>query len=380
MRTQIIPEHNARVPWLEYHPTDGSRPTKREIVEVPFRIGRVETVEFQIDSTRVSREHAAIVASGLKYKLQDLDSTNGTFLNGNRITEVDLNDGDVITVADVELTFFSGAAARVSATQVMTQPVPGRNTDSADLILQVRQLHESLTHRSITSRFKPIVALEDGEVFGYEAVREMPSRNRHTESMVQTDCRLTERINQQHRLVAAEQASRLEEDTRLFFALQASEVSADFLPETLGRLQDVAACRHKMVAQIPETAVCDIPYFRQFISQLRERSIEVVYQGFCGGPSQIADWSNIAPDYLKLAPSLVNGISRASGGWRKVQTLIQATREIDCAVIAAGIEHEADAQCLRELGCRFGEGELFGAAQPITAYVSQQPLVTGQRN
>ena len=247
------------------------------------------------------------------------------------------------------------------------------------MILQVRQLHESLTHRSITSRFKPIVALEDGEVFGYEAVREMPTRSRHTESMVQTDCRLTERINQQHRLVAAEQASRLEVDTRLFFALQASEVSADFLPETLGRLQDVAACSHTMVAQIPETAVCDIPYFRQFLSHLRERRIEVVYQGFCGGPSQIADWSNIAPDYLKLAPSTVNGISRASGGWRKVQSLIQASRDIDCAVIAAGIEHEADAQCLRELGCQYGEGDLFGAAAPITAYLGQQPLAVGTR-
>ncbi len=380
MRTQIIPEHNAQAPWLEYYPTDGSRPLKREIQEVPFRIGRVETVEFQIESNRVSREHAAIVHSGLKYKLQDLDSTNGTFVNGKRVTEVDLVDGDVITVADVELTFRSGAPARVAATQVMTQPVPGRSTDSADLILQVRQLHESLTHRSITSRFQPIVSLEDGEVYGYEAFREMPSRNRQTEAMVQTtECRLTERINQQHRLVAAEQAARLEEETRLFFALQASEVSADFLPEALGRLQDVAARRHKLVAEIPETAVCDIPYFRQFVAQLRERNIEIVYQGFCGGPTQIADWSNVAPDYLKLAPSLVRGISRASGGWRTVQALIQATHNIDCAVIAAGVDTEADSQCLGELGCRFGQGDLFGAPEPIAAYVEREAAVAGQK-
>ena len=184
------------------------------------------------------------------------------------------------------------------------------------MILQVRQLHESLTHRSITSRFKPIVALEDGDVFGYEAVREMPSRNRQTESMVQTtDCRLTDRINQQHRLVAAEQASRLEEDTRLFFALQASEVSADFLPETLRAFAGrggLSSQNGRADSRNGRLRYPLLPTLRLAIERTKHR--ESFTKGFCGGAAQIADWSNVAPDYLKLAP--VAGERNQSCQWR----------------------------------------------------------------
>ncbi len=109
----------------------------------------------------------------------------------------------------------------------------------------------------------------------------------------------------------------------MFLGLQVSEISAEFLPESLDRLAEIVAHKHQLVAQIPETAVCDIPYFRQFIQGLRERDIEIAYANFCGGPTQISNWQAVAPDYLKLSPSLVKGISRASGGWRTVQSLIQ---------------------------------------------------------
>ncbi len=383
MRTQIMNEFPAEHPWLEHYRVGGSRPIKSEIQEFPFTIGRDPTADLAVESNRVSRKHAAIVPTDHGYMIQDLDSTNGTYVNGTKMAEGTLNDGDVLVLADVELTFFTGQVdGRITATQVMTQPVSGRQSDAVDLVFQVRRLHETLTHRSITSRFQPIVDMDTRDVFGYQAVRELedtPIRNRQAGAIVEgTECRLTERINQQHRLVAAEMAKRLD-DTHLFFSLQVSEVSADFLPEALSRLAEIIEHRHKMVAEIPETAVCDIPYFRQFVEQLRERSIDVAYGGFCGGPVQLAAWSNVAPDYLKLAPPLVKGISRASGGWRKIQTLIKATHELGCAVIADGIEDDADAQCLAELGCQYWQGDHFGGPVPVMVLVDQQLLLASGR-
>ncbi len=72
--------------------------------------------------------------------------------------------------------------------------------------------------------------------------------------------------------------------------------------------------------------MCDIPYFRQFVADLRTAEIEVAYGGFCMGPSQIAEWRTMAPDYLKLAPAVVRGIRRASGGYRMIQSLLHATQ------------------------------------------------------
>ncbi len=375
MRTQIMNDPNASVPWVEYYQVGGSRPIKLELAAFPFVIGRDESADFTVDSSRVSRRHVMLDRKGAGYVLRDLDSTNGTYVNGKRIGEVDLSAGDVIVIADFELTFFSGqAVTRASATQVMTQPVSSGLTDGNDLIIQVRRLHEALTHRSINARFQPVVQLDSGEAFGYEAIREfddLPGHSRQAESIVEgTECRLTERINQQHRLFSVEQAAQLDDSAHLFLGLQVSEISAEFLPDSLDRLSEIVDHRHQLVAQIPETAVCDIPYFRQFIQGLRDRGIKIAYANFCGSPTQITSWKSVAPDFLKLSPSLVKGINRASGGWRTVQALVQAVNELGCAAIAAGIDDGADMQCLVELGCQYGQGDYFGGPQPITTFIN----------
>lgn len=384
MRTQIMNDPNASGPWIEYYQVGGSRPIKLELRDFPFVIGRDDTAEFTVDSSRVSRRHVLIDRQDGAFVLRDLESTNGTYVNGKRIGEAILSDGDVVVIADFELTFFSGQfVTRATATQVMTQPVKGGLTDGNELIVQVRRLHEALTHRSINARFQPLVQLDTSEVFGYEAMREfddLPGHSRVAESIVEgTECRLTERINQQHRLFSVEQATQLVDSAHLFLGLQVSEISAEFLPDSLDRLSEIVAHKHQLVAQIPETAVCDIPYFRQFIQGLREREIKVAYGNFCGSPSQITSWGNVAPDYVKLAPSLVQGINRASGGWRTVQSLIGAMQQIGCDAIATGIDDSADVQCLVELGCRHGQGEYFGAPQPITAFVNPNAALVATR-
>lgn len=380
MRTQIMNDPNAGVPWIEYYQVGGSRPIKLELTALPFVIGRDESADFAVESNRVSRRHVMLDRQDGHCVLRDLGSTNGTYVNGKRVDEVVLSHGDVIVIADFEFTFFAGTSpARVSATQVMTQPVSGSMTDGFDVILQVRRLQEALTHRSITVRFQPVVRLDTNELFGYEATRDpddLPLHGRQAESLVRgTECRLTERINQQHRLCAVEQATQLSESTHLFLRLQVSEISAEFLPHALDRLAELAAHKHQLVAQIPETAVCDIPYFRQFMAGLRERNIEIAYVNFCGGPTQVASWHAVVPDYLRLSPALVKGISRASGGWRAIQTLVQAAEQLGSAVIAMDVETHADAKCLAELGCRYGQGSYFGAPQPITAFARSAAVV-----
>jgi pSer/pThr/pTyr-binding forkhead associated (FHA) protein len=54
--------------------------------ETVLRAGRLETLEIVLDDTSVSRRHAEIRATDAGWQLQDLESTNGTFLNGIRVT------------------------------------------------------------------------------------------------------------------------------------------------------------------------------------------------------------------------------------------------------------------------------------------------------
>jgi len=69
-------------------------------------IGRAVDSDIVITSRRVSREHTRVERQGRRVMLIDLGSTNGTFLNGERVlAPVKLHDGDSVSIGDVVLVF-----------------------------------------------------------------------------------------------------------------------------------------------------------------------------------------------------------------------------------------------------------------------------------
>ena len=56
----------------------------------------------------VSRHHAKLELSAGQVLLTDLSSTNGTFVNGERITSIRLRDGDQVTVGRTPIVFHAG--------------------------------------------------------------------------------------------------------------------------------------------------------------------------------------------------------------------------------------------------------------------------------
>jgi pSer/pThr/pTyr-binding forkhead associated (FHA) protein len=65
-----------------------------------IKIGREEDCDITIDHSLVSREHAEISFYPPEMKIRDLNSTNGTYLNGKRVTSSSLQEGDVISIGD----------------------------------------------------------------------------------------------------------------------------------------------------------------------------------------------------------------------------------------------------------------------------------------
>ncbi len=76
------------------------------------RIGRAaDRNDIVLDESQVSREHAIIKRSGNAVVLVDLNSANGTFVNGKRINERVLTSGDSITISKYILQFKEAPAA-----------------------------------------------------------------------------------------------------------------------------------------------------------------------------------------------------------------------------------------------------------------------------
>jgi hypothetical protein len=68
-------------------------------------IGRLPDRDIVLDDVGVSRLHAEVRRTGNSFRLVDLGSANGTVVNGNRVAEHVLVDGDIIRLGDVELMF-----------------------------------------------------------------------------------------------------------------------------------------------------------------------------------------------------------------------------------------------------------------------------------
>lgn len=68
-------------------------------------IGRSEAADIKIDNSFTSYNHARVYKQGNTYVVQDLKSTNGTTVNGEKIKKQTLNNGDVLTIGKVDLKF-----------------------------------------------------------------------------------------------------------------------------------------------------------------------------------------------------------------------------------------------------------------------------------
>ncbi len=66
-------------------------------------IGRSPGAEFIVDAALVSRLHCQLTATVESLKVKDLNSTNGTFVNGRRVRAAELKDGDRLKVGRLEL-------------------------------------------------------------------------------------------------------------------------------------------------------------------------------------------------------------------------------------------------------------------------------------
>lgn len=76
------------------------------LVASSYVVGRADGCHIRLTDRNVSREHALLRKSAQTYVLEDLDSFNGTLVNGLRVTEpVPLVGGDIIQIADYAMLF-----------------------------------------------------------------------------------------------------------------------------------------------------------------------------------------------------------------------------------------------------------------------------------
>jgi len=92
---------DARQPRLEVSGT------AYPLVRAVSRLGRGSDTDIRIEDPGASRNHCEIVL-GQPVLVRDLNSTNGTFVNGQRISQAEVADGSTIMIGTTHLVFRSG--------------------------------------------------------------------------------------------------------------------------------------------------------------------------------------------------------------------------------------------------------------------------------
>ncbi len=82
--------------------------TSYELLDEVITIGRLDDNMIQIDHPSVSSHHAQLTLVGGDYHLKDLNSTNGTRVNGQQVSDYQLRGGDRIRFGRVEAVYLSG--------------------------------------------------------------------------------------------------------------------------------------------------------------------------------------------------------------------------------------------------------------------------------
>ncbi len=106
--------------------------TKFEIKSDHLEVGREAGNEIQFHDSEVSRSHAELIREGQRYFLRDLGSSNGTFVNGTRITRHELSSGDQVQMGKT-LVLFTAASDHSStrmldSIDIVSRDQPGENS------------------------------------------------------------------------------------------------------------------------------------------------------------------------------------------------------------------------------------------------------------
>lgn len=369
MRTQVLPDRQLATAWLQRFEPGSSRPQTFSLEKTPFVIGRTDDCDCPINNTRISRRHAEILLEAGGYRLHDLGSTNGTFLNGQRIDSAFLQDGDLLLIADSELSFHipSPAVTGTMATQVMSDS--GSDTlddyDQAGLevVRTLRSLQEVLLHRAIRHHFSPIVDLATQKVLGQEAIDHtldsFKSKSIEGQFAAIQESRLLSRLYHLHRLMAVQQVGRCAGQEQLFLRVHEAELTSQELPAQLALMQRQAG-QHPLVLQVPVLDTLQHPELEDFVCELQTQNLTFAYDGFLGGAPQLLSIEATNPAYIKLAPAMVHGIDRSRPRQQQMRHLAEASHKKNIPLIATGFHSQQEVQVCLDLGCELGQGDLFG--------------------
>jgi Amt family ammonium transporter len=126
-----------------------------------------------------------------------------------------------------------------------------------------------------------------------------------------------------------------------------------------------------LVLEITESVlVHDVDACIARMRELKRRGVCISLDDFGTGYSSLSYLKTMPLDELKLDRSFVTDIGTAGRDRALVASVVQLARTLDIAVVAEGVETQAQAEVLNTMGCRIHQGFLYGRPLPAASFAS----------
>lgn len=319
-------------------------------------------------SQNVSGLHAEILEEeDGQLWLYDLNSTNGTLHNEQRIRErMRLREGDTVVFGNCSFSVAhqsEGAVRRPLATLENGAPEVAPETPE--------EKFQRLLDSGATPFFQPIYDISGAmrQRIGYEVLGRSRMFGLHTPDQMfaaalelEQEAKLSRVLR--HRGIEAAEAD-LPQDLMLFVNTHAMELESGDLKDSLIEIRKSFPSRD-IVLEVPESILNSPDLFSEVRKQLLELDILLAVHDFGAGQIRLSELSEMAPDILKFDSALIQGIDKATAKrQRLVSAMTKMVKELGITAMAEYIEYSGEHQTLKQMGIQYAQGFHYGRPMDI---------------
>jgi len=240
--------------------------------------------------------------------------------------------------------------------------------EASDAAYQLRELEDKLNRclATLVLHFQPIVHAATRARFGYEALLRSTDRSLPHPGAILDAAERLEKIVALGRAVRAHAAkviaSAPPERGIIFINLHLLDLFDRQLLSPFAPLSKVAS---RCVLEITERSSLEGQLdLRYRVSELRELGFRIAIDDLGGGHARMSTFSPLDTDFVKLDMSLVRDVDKHQMKQRLIRSVTQLCREQGIQVIGEGVETEAEAEVLVDLGCDLLQGYVIAKPAP----------------
>jgi EAL domain-containing protein (putative c-di-GMP-specific phosphodiesterase class I) len=310
----------------------------------PFAIGRKEGSSLLLTAEGVSRKHAEILETSDGWRIKDCGSTNGTFVNGRRLTEEYLlNDGDHITIGGIRF----DVVEQIDDSECTQFISP--EAENLELMLDLKV---------VVPCFQPMETL--GRI-AYEGLPNCPTQLFQISRRIGRQIELSELF----RSTALEYAAQLGVKELILFNTLPEEMNIESLGRSLTKLRR-SVPDLKLGMELHENTVTNVEMMKDLRLMLNDLDMLLVYDDFGAGQSRLIELLDSVPDIVKFDIALIQNIQERSEISRSmVKTLVKMANDAGIRTLAEGVETREEAETCSAIGFELAQGFYFGYPGPL---------------